>query len=903
MCVRGSTRTYSVVGLPVPYSFEFLFRGTKPAPGAPQTQYANAMNKGSTQSSERTKYANAPDKTLIGTVRPFSVSPVRPDPTRPIQSPTYHASDMRICDRQNKFQPVESVMRCISVLSALSLTCLIAASGLVVVNSLSAQTPQVSAKRSPQPDTIDVARGDRVSPLKAATSAAIAAKASGAPSAGQPADSTEDLSPHSDISVVSPLKSVRPGEKFTIAVRITLDKGWHTYWTNGGDAGFPLNIQWDARSGTTVGVLQFPAPRLLPQPPLMSYGYENEVVLLAEVQLSESLQAGQRVHIAGNADWLACADVCLPAAGSVALDLPVVATAPLADIHGEALVDMASRVLPKAGDGWQMTAVARDSTYLVAIVPPAGVSLATLTEPYLFADSLGVVDHAKPQRVMRSGDTLFLELPRSPYADSAASRIAGLLAANVGSDSSSAWLLGTNIQDSSAGPLGARAAALLATGNIQLTGGANQLTAVGGDRSGLSGTDATALGLVAAAFFAFLGGLLLNLMPCVFPVLSIKVLGFVENGAGDAAAGRKRGLVFAAGVLATFWLLAGALMLLRAGGESLGWGFQLQSPIVVGLLALVIFALGLNLSGVFEIGMSLTRLGSAGGGGGYADSFLTGALAVIVATPCTAPFMGAALGFALVQPPLAGLTVFTALAVGLALPYVVFSSMPSLLRFLPKPGPWLETFKQLLAFPLYATVVWLLWVFGQQASIDSLAVLMMALTLFALGAWAWGRASVSRSKMSFALAVVTMLTAVGVAGMSASTSQPRSVKAVADNWEVYSQARVDELRAAGRPVFIDFTAAWCLSCQVNERIALGTNAVQAAFSSNDVALLKADWTSRDAEIAAVLQGYGRSGVPLYVLYPAGTGGKPELLPAVLTPGIVIDALKRAVSKVATTGGI
>jgi len=385
-------------------------------------------------------------------------------------------------------------------------------------------------------------------------------------------------------------------------------------------------------------------------------------------------------------------------------------------------------------------------------------------------------------------------------------------------------------------------------------------------------------------------------MPCVFPVLSVEVLALLQHGGGhgDTASSRRHGLAFGAGVLLSFWLLAGALMVLRAGGASLGWGFQLQSPPVVALLALLMFALALNLSGLFEIGLSLTRLGGAGAGGGYADSLLTGGLAVLVAAPCTAPFMGAALGFALVQPPFIGLLVFTALAIGLALPFVVLTSAPQLLRFLPRPGPWLETMKQLFAFPLYATVVWLLWVFGQQVGVDALAIILLAMIVLAMGAWLWARGVRSDRTTTRAGAAFLMLTAIAVTMLGATRAAPQAAVATTQpGWEPWSARRVAELRQQNRAVFIDFTAAWCLSCQVNERVALRTDAVERAFAAGNVALLRADWTSRDSAITNVLASFGRSGVPLYVLYPASSTATATILPAVLTPGMVVNAIRKA----------
>ncbi len=739
-----------------------------------------------------------------------------------------------------------------------------------------------------------------VSAVLALTFVALPGATLAAPNIKAEAFQQNDPSPHSDITIGAELKSVRPGERFTVALRVTLDPGWHTYWTNGGDAGLPLNATWRLPDGSRVGTVQFPTPSLMPEKPLMTYGYTDEVVYLAEVTLPAGVAAGQTVTLEASTDWLACAELCLPAAGEVSLPLQVTAGESERDPQWAPVVEQARLRMPRDAMDWTVRGWTNDDGYVLAImVPPAAG--APMLSPYFFVDSLNIVEHADVQRVARVGDTLFMQLARSAFADADQSYMSGVLASDVTLATSTSFHMATAIGTvAEAGALATRGAALLGAGDAMLTGGVDNVIAQTAVLAAPTGSD---LGFAAAALFAFLGGLILNLMPCVFPVLSVKVLGFVEHGGGDAGAGRRHGLVFASGVLATFWVLAGTLLAVRAGGESLGWGFQMQSPPVVALLALVIFALGLNLSGVFEIGMSLTRLGGAGAGRSYTDSFLTGALAVIVATPCTAPFMGAALGYALVQPPVASMLVFTALALGLALPYVVLAAVPSLLRFLPRPGPWLETFKQALAFPLYATVVWLLWVFGQQKDMNALAVLMLGLTLFSLGAWAWGRAAMRQRMGGRVFGGLAMAGAVAMAvlgNVSRGTASEETAGAIA--WEAYSPARVAELRAEGRPVLIDFTAAWCLSCQVNERVALRSASAQRAFSEANVALVQADWTSRDPEIAAVLASYGRSGIPLYVLYGTEPNGEPELLPAVLTPGIVVDAVARAVAgRGATTG--
>ncbi len=704
-----------------------------------------------------------------------------------------------------------------------------------------------------------------------------------------------DPSPHSDVELVAAQRGVAAGQRVTVAVRLTLDPGWHTYWINPGDAGLPLAVEWTLPAGVSAGPLQFPTPRLAPQPPLMSYGYERQLVALVELQLPASLAPSSTLRLAGKAKWLACAEICLPASGPLALALPVTPGGDTTPTRWADAVTHARAQIPAPLIGWTARGWTTPQGYTVALIRSVGTArgaAARFTTPYLFVDSAGVIEHASAQRVAVGGDTLVIALPRATVATDTATRIAGIIATDVASDDPRSYVVNVALSAPVPAGLRARATALLAGGR---------------DVGGVSGGGAPAPGavttlpdpaadmtLVAAIAFAFIGGLLLNLMPCVFPVLTVKVLALLDHGGtGDRRRARRHGLAFGAGVLLSFWLLAGVLIALRAGGEQLGWGFQLQSPIVVSLLALLMFALALNLSGVFEIGLALTRLGGVGAGRGYGDSLLTGALAVIVAAPCTAPFMGAALGYALVQPALVGLLVFTALGVGLALPFVLLASVPALLRFMPRPGPWLETLRQLFAFPLYATVVWLLWVFGQQAGVDALAIVLLSMILLALGAWVWARGVRSDRAPTRALAGVLMLGAVGVAALSATRALPERSAAVVAGWEPWSAARVAALRGEGRAVFVDFTAAWCLSCQVNERVALRTESVRRAFTSGNVALLRADWTSRDSSITEVLAGFGRSGVPLYVLYPTQPNAAAVILPAVLTPGLVVDAVTKA----------
>ena len=722
----------------------------------------------------------------------------------------------------------------------------------------------------------------------------LAAGALSAPSATLAQDparnlDSDDLSPYSELELIVDPGSVRQGETFTVALRVALEPGWHTYWLNGGDAGLPLAAAWNLPDGFVAGPLELPVPKLIPAAPLMSYGYEDELVALTRVTAPDRLPDGEIVLVAA-ADWLVCADVCFPAMGEAS----AVAT-PGERIRGQAerartVIEAARGRLPAPAEEWRTRAWAVENGYVLEVEPPTGQELPA---PYFFVDEVGMLEHAASQRVVREGATVRMFVTRSPFADEPAPVLRGLLAADAGVDHGAAWTIELAVEPAEDDDVSEALASLLGPAAL-LTGG----VVPAADRVAGAGGSDVSLTLGMALLLALGGGLLLNLMPCVFPVLAVKVLGFVQQGGAEPQSTRRHAFAFAGGVMLSLWLLAGVLLGLRAAGQSLGWGFQLQSPGVVAVLALLLFALALNLSGVFELGLGMTRLGAVGGGERHRDSFLTGALAVVVATPCTAPFMGAALGYALLQPPLVGLAVFSGLGVGLAAPYVLLANAPGLLRRLPAPGPWMVGLKQALAFPLYLSVVWLTWVFGRQLGVDATAVLLLSLTFVGVAAWSTGRSQMSpmsptpasrlitAGAVALAVAAVVSATQIGAPPLRAADAGPLA-------WEAFTPARVVELRADGRPVFVDFTAAWCLTCQVNERVAFGNGAVQRALADADVALLRADWTNRDPVISEALASFGRGGVPLYVLYPAGGASEPAVLPALLTPGVLLDAVDRA----------
>ena len=401
-----------------------------------------------------------------------------------------------------------------------------------------------------------------------------------------------------------------------------------------------------------------------------------------------------------------------------------------------------------------------------------------------------------------------------------------------------------------------------------------------------------------AILFAFLGGLILNLMPCVLPVLSLKIMGFIQQAGEDKSKTKKHGLAFTLGVVFSFLALAGFLIALRAGGQYLGWGFQLQSPVFVVILCILLFLFGLSLFGVFEIGTSLTSSENYIKSTGYTGSFLSGVLATVVATPCTAPFMGTALGFAISQPAYVSLLVFTFLGLGMALPYVLLTNIPKLLKFVPKPGAWMESFKQFMGFLLMATVLWLIWVLSLQTGAEGVLFLLASLIIASFGGWIYGRwGNISKAvKVRRSAQLISILFIIGALIFSISNIETKAntdsteINQGKIHWEAYSPEKVEEAIKDGKPVFVDFTAAWCLSCQVNEKIAFGSKEVQQEFVDKNILALKGDWTNNDPVITKALANFGRNSVPLYVIYSKDQ--EPQLLPEILTPGIVLDALKK-----------
>jgi thiol:disulfide interchange protein DsbD len=661
-------------------------------------------------------------------------------------------------------------------------------------------------------------------------------------------------------SLVSAVEFIPPGQTFWVALRLEMNPEWHVYWKNPGDSGLPNRIRWTLPEGFTAGELQWPAPQRIPAGPLVSYGYEHEVLHPVQITAPAGLKAGETVTLKARVDWLECKEACLPGRADLQLVLPV----------GEARVsaEWAPRIekaradLPAPGPA---ATLHRDGDGYVLAIPGAAPGKAEL-----FVETAEAIDYAADPVLARTSDGWRMALRPAQNAKPF-ERLAAVLVADGRAFAIDAPLTTTS--------------APAATGMIA----SPPRTATASSRGPGS--------LLVALLFAFGGGLILNLMPCVLPVLSLKVMSIVKQSGQDRGTAFRHGLAFTAGALAFFWLLAGSLLALRAGGEQIGWGFQLQSPPVVAGLAILFFLIGLNLFGVFEVGESLTTAGGlVQGRKGYGSSFFGGALATITATPCTAPFMGSALGFALTQPAWAALLVFTFLGLGMATPYLLLASFPALLRFVPRPGAWMEVFKQFMGFLMMGTVVVLAWVFGRQVGVNGMTLLLSALVMVGLGAWMFGMGRRSEapgrrfaSALSAAALVAGGLALVVTQAQPAPAASSASVSTGTIVWEPFSPEKVAQARAAGKPVFLDFTADWCLTCQVNERVAFGSAEVQARFRDKGIVALRADWTLKDDAITRTLEGFGRQGVPLYVLYAPGKEA-PLLLPEVVTPGIVLQAL-------------
>ena len=677
---------------------------------------------------------------------------------------------------------------------------------------------------------------------------------------------------HVKASLVAADATVQPGRPITVALRLVHDLHWHTYWLNPG-TGLPTALSWKLPAGWTAGEIQWPAPGVLKDKAgnIVGNGYENEVLLPVTLTPPASLAPSGDVTIAASATWLMCEEICVPGSANVSLTLRVSAAAAQPDATWGEKIRAVVAGLPRADAAWKISA-SRDAKAVTLTVTPAGDGAGEPTGLHFFGDD-NLVAYELDQTVRPDGRGGFvMTMPVSPDGPKDAKKLLGVLVSENG------WLKGASLR-------GLRVEADLAFAASTPAAGAAVPVA-----ASLGGT----------LLLAFVGGLILNLMPCVFPVIGIKILGFVNQAGEERGKVVAHGLVFALGVLLSFWSLAGVLAVLRAGGSQLGWGFQLQSPVFVFCLAAVMLAFAMNMSGVYEFGLRATRppWGELQTKSGLSGSFFTGVLATIVATPCSAPFLAPALGAALSLSTLESFAIFTAIAVGLSLPYLLLSIFPAAVKILPRPGGWMDTFKQFMAFPLYATVGYLVWVLAGQTSEEGLQYVLFGLVLIAMGVWFYGRwnqPGVSAARERVGMAGFVLFAALGLwLGWPHSLEAKPAVagEAPAVVWEPWSAERVAKLRAEGRIVYVDFTARWCATCQANKKLVFHSDEVLRTFAEKKIVTLRGDWTNQDARITAELAAYNRSAVPFNVIWLPGRDS-PVMLPELLTPTTVLDALKKS----------
>ena len=655
-----------------------------------------------------------------------------------------------------------------------------------------------------------------------------------------------DGEPKVAASLVSSVVRAARGSDVEMLLRQKIAQGWHSYWTTPGDSGAPAELTFNAPEGVEVGDLSWPYPKRIPYGPLMNFGYEGEVLVPFTVSIPLDY-AGASVDIGAKGRILVCADICIPQQVKFGISIPVGETAaggPRADLFARAS-EFIPRRIPVAA-AYRVT-----GGHIQALVELPFIRENRLTSIEYFPFAPEVIDNPAEQRYRFDESGLHFTL-KPGHAFTRGADLSGVLV----------------LKEESGGTL---------TSAFEITLEEAAPTTAGTAGAGLS--------LLTAVVFAFLGGLILNLMPCVFPVLSIKILSLLDKAGREGA--RLHGWVYSAGVLTSFVAVAAVLVALQAAGWAIGWGFQLQSPVLVALLAYLFVVIGLNLFGVFELGTSFMSLGG-GRGRGLGASFATGVLATTVAAPCTAPFMGAAIGFALTQAPALGLLVFAFLGAGMAAPYLALCHSPSLLKRLPRSGAWMDGLKQLLAFPMFASAIWLVWVLGNQAGTDGMMQIMAgALSLsLAIRLLAFR----SKSRLSSFLRILVAAGLIAGAGYAAIQQESRTPGApAAVPYRAYSAQALATARKEG-PVFVNFTAAWCITCKVNELSALSGDAFLSALEAKGVTYLRGDWTAQDPAITAALADYGRSGVPLYLLYRRGFA-RAEVLPQLLTEAIVLDAIE------------
>lgn len=662
------------------------------------------------------------------------------------------------------------------------------------------------------------------------------------------------VQPHLEAQLIAEYEVIEAGQTLSVAVKLLPDPGWHTYWMNPGDSGLATVIEWRLPAGVVASDIHWPVASKYIIGPLANYGFEGPTYLVSELTIPADF-SDDTLSIEARADWLVCEDWCIPGTAEFKLDIPM-GTKTLAMENEDSFI-AARANLPKAVD-WKGQYDIQDRQVTLLVEHPDAASMALSDSFYAFVGAGELVEHFESGNIQVVDDLLIIRRSLNTYFSHSPDAFPLLLVTDE--KALQLWVLA-----SPENAFSHRQTPHKQTPNLWIM-----------------------------ASFAFLGGVLLNLMPCVFPVLSLKALSLTQH----ADQRGKDALWYTLGVLVTFVFFASLLLILRATGQALGWGFQLQNPWFIGFLVGLFVAIGLNLSGVFQVGAHLMRLGhsESADSGGAKGSFLTGLLAVMIASPCTAPFMGVALGFAMTQSPLVTLSIFAALGLGMASPLVALSYLPGIHRWLPKPGVWMDTFKQWMAIPIYLTSVWLIWVFGRQTGIDSAAILLIGLVFFATALWWYGKSQCKSARQMRDQVIIAVLLILGLASLPVAIQLQNDTKQGAQesqNWQPWSQEALASLKSSN-PVFVNMTADWCITCLANERVALEISSTRALFAEHNIQYLKGDWTLGDEDITTYLAEYQRNGVPLYVLY--WPGQEPQVLPQILTHGIILEAVQVAADK-------
>ena len=631
--------------------------------------------------------------------------------------------------------------------------------------------------------------------------------------------------------------SMNPGDELLVGFKFTLNPGWHTYWENPGDAGEGASIKWNLPNDVVASKILWPGPERIPVEPLMTFGYEDEVVLLTKI--STSAASAIPLNLNAQVSWYTCKEICIPQEAEVSIPIKLGSKTPSVS---KGLLEHTLGKVPVEFNGTYRVNKLDDSYVLQGEFE----KMDQYDSMYFFPKEYGLTNYTENQQYEKNIDTFSLQIMASEVTIEKES-FKGVIAVNKNED--------VNFIEIDY-PLATKEAS-------------------------------QEFNILTLIVFAFLGGLILNIMPCVFPILTIKILRFVEQSRDSTYKTLQQGLLFSLGVVISFLTIAALLIALKSGGESIGWGYQLQSPVVVSLLFYLFVILGFIFMSNIVLGSSLARLSSISlNKSDSLESFLTGVLAVIVASPCTAPFMGSAIGFALLQPSFYSILIFLGLGIGFSLPYLILSAKPSLLSFLPKPGQWMETFKQFMAFPMWASALWLLWVLSSQVGDQEVIQVLLGALLITTGLWLIEKNNSEKNwvkwlmRLPFLLLFIFSLWLIPTSYSDLDESKQDQL--------TYTPQLLDDLREENSLIFLNFTADWCITCKVNEAVALKTTKVSKLLADKNITYMEADWTRKDPIISSTLEQYGRTGLPLYLLFPSK--GDPLILPEILTEDILLSYL-------------